>query len=176
MCSSDLIRSGDTLFGLASRYAEFTFAQLLNANPDINEDTILQIDQELNLPNCENGRYVGEEEIVRVEATATSVPPTNTPVQPTTTAPDEDVTTPGAATARPTITVPTITVESTLAPDAELGEGECLYVVRRGDTLSTIATRFGIFIRDIAELNDIANVNRISEGQELIIPDQETCP
>lgn len=47
------------------------------------------------------------------------------------------------------------------------------YVVRSGDTLSKIAARFygdADRFRDIAAANKIANPNRISVGQKLIIP------
>lgn len=47
--------------------------------------------------------------------------------------------------------------------------GHCIYTVRRGDTLSTIANRFGKNINEIAELNDIKNVNYIYVGQKLRI-------
>jgi membrane-bound lytic murein transglycosylase D len=42
--------------------------------------------------------------------------------------------------------------------------------VRKGETLSHIASRYGISIRAIAEVNRIRNVNRLSIGQDLIIP------
>jgi LysM repeat protein len=180
------IESGDTLFGLASRYAEFTFNELLNANSSINEDSILQIGQELNLPNCENGRYIGDQEIVVDAAT-----PTNAAAD-TPEADDSDADTdggadatatdagdtgvPAAATAEPTRTpAPRLSV-TPVPTTTPLAAGECLYVVRRGDTLSALATRFGVFIRDIAEANNIANANFISEGDQLIIPNQDECP
>jgi len=53
-----------------------------------------------------------------------------------------------------------------------IGEYDCghsIYTVRRGDTLSTIAKRFGKTINEIAELNGIKNVNYIYVGQKLRI-------
>ena len=47
--------------------------------------------------------------------------------------------------------------------------GHCIYTVRRGDTLSTIANRFGKTVKEIAELNGIKNVNYIYIGQKLRI-------
>ena len=47
--------------------------------------------------------------------------------------------------------------------------GHCIYTVRRGDTLSTIANRFGKNVNEIAELNGIKNVNYIYVGQKLRI-------
>ena len=45
------------------------------------------------------------------------------------------------------------------------------YVVRRGDTLSSIALRFGVSAWSIAQLNSISNPSLIYVGQVLRIPD-----
>jgi putative chitinase len=60
-----------------------------------------------------------------------------------------------------------------LAPavDASGGCPFC-YRVRCGDTLSSIARRFGVTVRAIASANRIVNPNRIFTGQCLLIP----CP
>jgi membrane-bound lytic murein transglycosylase D len=42
--------------------------------------------------------------------------------------------------------------------------------VRSGETLSQIATHYGVAIRAIAEINHIRNINRLSLGQNLVIP------
>lgn len=44
------------------------------------------------------------------------------------------------------------------------------YVVRSGDTLSAIATRFDTTVKAIVEANDIADPDVIDVGQELTIP------
>jgi LysM repeat protein len=44
------------------------------------------------------------------------------------------------------------------------------YVVRRGDNLSRIASRFGIGVRDLIEFNHIVNPDQISVGMRLTIP------
>jgi len=44
------------------------------------------------------------------------------------------------------------------------------YIVRGGDTLSTIAVRFGLTTRELADYNDIANINFVFNGQILRIP------
>lgn len=49
-----------------------------------------------------------------------------------------------------------------------------LYEVRYGDTLSKIGARFGIAWREIAELNNIAEPNKIRTGQLLKIPHKAT--
>ncbi len=42
--------------------------------------------------------------------------------------------------------------------------------VRSGETLSHIAGRYGVSIRAISEINHIRNINRLSLGQDLVIP------
>lgn len=44
-----------------------------------------------------------------------------------------------------------------------------VYTVKKGDTLSEIAKRYGTTVSKLADLNDIKNVNLIYVGQELII-------
>lgn len=51
-------------------------------------------------------------------------------------------------------------------------EGE-IYRVQPGDTLYTIALRFGVTVRSIVNANNLADPDRLSIGQELIIPPQE---
>ncbi|MBI9034932.1 MAG: peptidoglycan DD-metalloendopeptidase family protein [Bacteroidales bacterium] len=48
-----------------------------------------------------------------------------------------------------------------------------VYVVQEGDTLSIIATRFGISVNDLISTNNIDNPNAISIGMELAIPGLE---
>lgn len=45
-----------------------------------------------------------------------------------------------------------------------------IYIVRRGDTLSQIAVRYGVSIRTLMSVNKIRNANRIYTGQRLRIP------
>ncbi len=44
------------------------------------------------------------------------------------------------------------------------------HTVERGETLATIAGRYGVTVEEIAAANDISNPNLISVGQELFIP------
>lgn len=50
------------------------------------------------------------------------------------------------------------------------------YVVRRGDTLGTIAQRYGISIQSIVEANQIINPDLLSVGQVLTIPAPQPLP
>lgn len=44
------------------------------------------------------------------------------------------------------------------------------YTVRRGDTLGSIAARFGVSVQALAAVNNISNPSRIFVGQRLVIP------
>ncbi len=46
-----------------------------------------------------------------------------------------------------------------------------VYVVKAGDSLSKIAARHGVNSRELAEINKIADANKIIVGQKLILPD-----
>jgi LysM repeat protein len=51
-----------------------------------------------------------------------------------------------------------------------------VYVVREGNTLSTIAQAYGVTVDAIVEANDIQDPNAIYTGQELTIPDPALMP
>jgi LysM repeat protein len=106
--------------------------------------------------------------------TVTPVPPTVTPGGPTVTPVPPTVTPVG-----PTVTPvgPTVTPvpPPTVAPKPPPGP-TCTYVVQPGDTLSSIAYRFGTTTSAIAAANGIANPNRIYAGQKLIIPSANCAP
>ena len=64
---------------------------------------------------------------------------------------------------------PTPTRTPTSPPAAAATPALTLYTVRRGDTLSGLATRFGSTVRELMALNDLANT-RIYVGQQLKVP------
>lgn len=57
----------------------------------------------------------------------------------------------------------------TATPAPATGEAE-VYVVQAGDSLSTIADRFGVTIAAIVAANDLANPDFVFSGQRLVIP------
>lgn len=64
------------------------------------------------------------------------------------------------------VTQPTPTaIVATSAPSA------LVHTVAAGDTMGIIAQRYGVTVDAIAEANDIENVDVLSIGQELKIPD-----
>jgi nucleoid-associated protein YgaU len=52
----------------------------------------------------------------------------------------------------------------------EAGSGQFLYVVRRGDTLKSVARRFGTSVWILADLNELDDFSLIRVGQRLLIP------
>lgn len=55
-------------------------------------------------------------------------------------------------------------------PEVQPETGTCLYTVRFGDTLFSIARRFNTSVANIAQANAIYDVNHIRAGQTLVIP------
>jgi LysM repeat protein len=84
--------------------------------------------------------------------------------------------TPLSAPAEPTMAPsPTpVQVEPTATPPPPAVTSGCYYIVRRGDTLFSIARRFGTTIGAIAQANGLSNPRYIRAGQRLVIP--SACP
>ncbi|MBA3800665.1 MAG: LysM peptidoglycan-binding domain-containing protein [Geodermatophilaceae bacterium] len=49
-------------------------------------------------------------------------------------------------------------------------DGDQIYVVQPGDTVSEIAEKFGLRWVDIGAANKLEDINKIYAGQELVIP------
>jgi murein DD-endopeptidase MepM/ murein hydrolase activator NlpD len=58
-------------------------------------------------------------------------------------------------------------IPAAAAPPPQAGD---VYVVQAGDTLSSIAARFGLKLSDIAAANNLSNTNLIFIGQRLVLP------
>ncbi len=71
---------------------------------------------------------------------------------------------------------PTVSATAVMAPAGpevtvtETTVSQLTYVIQDGDSLSTIAERFGISVRALADFNAISDVHAIKVGQELSIP------
>ena len=93
--------------------------------------------------------YVGQLLEIPDGQTTPTPPPTGTPPSPT----------PSPTSQPPTATPPPVGT---------------IYIVQAGDTLSSIARRFGVTVNAIAQANGITNPNLIYVGQRLVIPDGST--
>ena len=71
--------------------------------------------------------------------------------------------------AESTTTIPLETT-TTLAANPEF------YTIQQGDTLSAIASSFGVTVADIVAANGLANADAIQAGQKLAIPGNGTAP
>ncbi len=77
--------------------------------------------------------------------------------------------------ASPTVTGPTPTPWPTPTPvqvviPTPTPRTTTVYVVRSGEVLADIATRFGISVQDIVKANGLSDPNAIRAGQPLTIP------
>jgi LysM repeat protein len=72
----------------------------------------------------------------------------------------------------PTLTPkPAPTATPVPGPTPTPSANQCIYTVQAGDTLYSIAQRYGTTVSDIAQANGLTNVNQIYVGQKLVIPD-----
>lgn len=68
----------------------------------------------------------------------------------------------------PPTPVPTATPRPTPSPTPI--PTSAIYQVQKGDTLKSIADRFGVSVSALVEINDISDINAIDIGQMLLIP------
>ncbi len=89
------------------------------------------------------------------------------------TAPEESTAldTPAAADPTETTPGPEATAAATTEPDPEPAASDgSVYAVEEGDTLSSIAQRFGTTVEALVEANDLDDPDTIFPGDELTIP------
>lgn len=141
---------GDNLYRLAIAFGT-TIDDFFNLNRL--ESDALQIGQLLLLPDCESSVT---EESTEAEATEEATPEPVTQEGPLT-----------IATAESTET------ETSSEPTPLLNEGPRIHVVSAGETLVSIALRYGLTPETIMAANELANPDQLEVGQELRIPDQD---
>jgi LysM repeat protein len=93
----------------------------------------------------------------------------NQPTATPTSTPTSTATPTSTPTSAPTSTTPTATPTATPVSTPAPGQ-TVIYVVCTGDTLYSIARRFGTTVTAIAQINNIANTRYIQVGQRLLIP------
>ncbi len=97
--------------------------------------------------------------------TVAEVTAANPGIDPNLIQPGQVLTLPGCGASVPDNT--TSSTDNTSPPPA--GDGTS-YTVQRGDTLYSIALRYGVTIQEIVDANNLTNPNSLSPGQDLIIP------
>lgn len=150
-----VVQPGETLASIANLYG-LTVQQIAQLNNIANPNHILR-GQTLTV-------FTAPEPITAetLETVATAIAPTATTV-----APVQEVIQPTATTeivqptAQPTV-APTPTTTTTT------------YTVQSGETLASIAQRFGVTWPAIVRANNISNPNLVNAGQVIIIPDAKT--
>ena len=150
------VARGDTVGQLATRFGS-TIEAIIIAN-GLDADARIFVTQNLMIP-------VTAIPTPTVPPTAT-LPPTATPLPTFTPLPTEaPVVVQPAASETPVIVQP-------VNPQTQGAQTPIVttYIVRYGDTLSSIAARFGVSTRELARANSIVNPNVIYIGQVLQVP------
>jgi LysM repeat protein len=147
--SSYIVRSGDTLAGIAERFG-ISLEDLVAANPGVNASS-LSVGQTIRLPDD-----------VDVQAPP---PPTATPAEAPTEAPTEP----------PSAETPVLAVTVTpTAPTPEPPAGGQTYVVQAGDIPVTIAERFGVTVEALLAANPGLDPTGLDIEQVINIPPPAT--
>jgi LysM repeat protein len=101
------------------------------------------------------------------QTTVAEITAANPGIDPNVIQPGQELTLPNCGVGSPANPAPT-TETSVGVPPA----GGSTYTVQRGDTLYSISLQFGVTIQAIVTANNITDPDRLSPGQELIIPPQ----
>jgi len=143
-----IVRSGETLSAIARRYGS-SVAAIMAAN-GLTNPHFIWVGQRLVIPVC-------------------GTPTASTPTPSISPSPTGGTPTPTRSTPTPTASpiLATLTPTATPSPTPAC---EVVYTVQPGDTLSSIARRFGTTVAAIVAASDIVNPDFIWVGQRLIIP------
>ncbi len=149
---------GDTVSALATRFGS-TVSAIIIAN-QLGTDARIYVTQKLVIPVQALPQTATATQAA--QSAPTTVPPTLAP-----------------PTLIPTPTETAIIVQPASTPEVQ-GQPQTVlimttYTVRYGDTLSTIAVRFGLTTQQLADANDIVNPNLVRIGQILKIPQVGTA-
>ena len=150
-----VVERGDFVAAIAERFGT-TVEAIITANA-LSADGRIGVGQRLLIPLASPWTPT-ETALPASEAQAVVVEPTSSPI--------------------PTVVViiiePTV-MQTTVVPTAEAMQFTATpvplrYVVRYGDTLSSIAAAYGVTTRELAQFNRIVNPNLLYDGQLLLIP------
>ena len=116
----------------------------------------------------ESGAQAGQPSVTRTPVATASIVPTHSPTLTPTGTPSG---TPGGTPGISPTPGGTPTATPTLAPSPTPAPSEFTeYAVQQGDTLSTIAQRFGTTADELTRINGLTNPNTLDIGQKLKIP------
>jgi LysM repeat protein len=163
-----IVVAGDTLNGIARKLG-LSAQAILAANPDITNPDTLQVGQQINVPSAEaestsaTGQSPAIVYVVQQGDTLSSIAQrfgvsVNQLLQ------LNDISDPDEIYVGQKLLIPT----TTTAPAQT--QGKTTYVVQKGDTLNSIAVRYGVTAAQLQEANNISDPNTISPGQVLVIP------
>lgn len=162
------VEPGDTLFSIAGRF-NTSVSDIAQANGLTNVNQIY-VGQKLVIPDCESDQEPPSSECVtytikpgdtlfslaqRFGTTVNAIALKNNIVNPSLIFVGQKL---------------TICPEGGTPPTPEPPADCTLYTVQRGDTLFSIALRFGSSVQAIANANNVSNPNMIFVGQQLCIP------
>ena len=85
----------------------------------------------------------------------------------------------GAGTAAPgaSASAPAASRAPSRAPTVAPAPTATVYTIKKNETLSKIATRYGLTLQELLAANpDIKNPNKVGEGQQIIIPTASGAP
>ena len=180
------VKPGDTLFSIARKFGVH-YDLIAKAN-NLADPNSLQAGQKITVPQAD--WQPPTEGVAEPKAEPAPAPVIEHPIEPAPTPVEErpveaalpwDETEPQPPTAEPV-------AEAGVTPPAQMkfdiepppspvtikapAEAEMVfrYTVQRGDTISSIARKYGLTIKDLIEANDIVNPNLIFPGQKLVIP------
>ena len=179
------VMRGDTLWGIAEKQG-ISFSNLLSANPSLNKNSKLSIDQQILLPS---GSAPAVSEPVPAVPSATPAPGGATyVVKPGDSlykiALSQGVTLPSLLSAnglgedsiiRPgqSLVIPaggdSPSVSTPLKPTVIVPAGALTHVVKKGDNLTRIAALYGTTVKQIMEWNGLVDAGKISVGQSLVV-------
>ena len=105
------------------------------------------------------------------DASKQVVPHPEQPMMPPTAAPSNAVPPPPPPAAYPVFKpVADVVPPPRSSGSSEVTAGGASYTVKNGDSLSGIAARYGVSSREIAQLNNITNPNKLHVGQKILLP------
>lgn len=149
-----VIQQGDTIWDIADAF-NVTRESILKYN-NLTENSILHLGQKIIIPNV-------VKIVVKVPPPQTDTPKAEPPKAEPVAQPAKDTS--------PQPTAPPVPADSNSSAEAIGDLPDNIYIVKEGDTLASIAEDYGVSIKDLAEMNGLAEDAVLQADQELKIPE-----